>query len=166
MKRTLSLARPRRTRERGKSMREAIAAATEAMFDGDKPDCSSPAAELMNEAAMSMMNTGQLFPMLCPELLAVMFEVVARRFPRQASEYFRYILRARRFADDPKQMERIYKEWRPTCNRLEDEIEAIRDPGRVKLPELPAEVIGMAAWLDSHPRPIRNLLFAEKGGDD
>jgi hypothetical protein len=30
------------------------------------------------------------------------------------------------------------------------------------VPREPAQVISMAAWLSSHPRPINNLLFAEK----
>lgn len=30
----------------------------------------------------------------------------------------------------------------------------------------PARVVDLACWLDSHPRPIRNLMFAEKGGAD
>ncbi len=28
-----------------------------------------------------------------------------------------------------------------------------------------ADVVDLAGWLSSHPRPIRNLIFAEKGGD-
>jgi hypothetical protein len=35
---------------------------------------------------------------------------------------------------------------------------------REKASAAPANVIQMDAWLDSHPCPIRNLLFAEKGG--
>lgn len=30
--------------------------------------------------------------------------------------------------------------------------------------EVPAGVIDLSYWRQSHPRPIRNLLFAEKGG--
>jgi hypothetical protein len=29
---------------------------------------------------------------------------------------------------------------------------------------LPAHVVDLSCWIQSHPRPVRNLLFAEKGG--
>lgn len=140
------------------SMRAALTAASEVMFADDHPRASA----LMFEIAHSMMNDMQLFPILCPELLAVMFEVAARRFPC-AGEYFRYVLRARRFADVPQQLKRIKKEWERARNRLSHEVTAITDPEwHAESAVSPAEVVNMGAWLDSHPRPIRNLLFAEK----
>jgi hypothetical protein len=36
---------------------------------------------------------------------------------------------------------------------------------REKALATPANVVPIGAWLDSHPRPIRNLIFAEKRGD-
>lgn len=137
------------------SMRAALAAASEVIFAREHPH----ALDLISEITHRMMGDMQLFPVICPELFAVMFEVAARRFPC-AKDYFRYILRARRFADDPEQLKRIHKEWRQNQYRFAREAEAIAHPTwhAERMASL-AEVVSMAAWLDSRRR------VAGKGGE-
>lgn len=96
-----------------------------------------------------------------PDLIRPFLVASARegRDPRRVGERLSELRQACGFAPSPSEI----KDLRERLRYRDDD----DDEGGAESPprETPANVYDLSCWIQSHPRPVRNLLFAEKEGE-